>query len=179
MTELGPARTMFASKAMEMHDLFAMRFKDTVVGSKVPRRILVQEMDVESTGGGKLARMSITLVPEGDASHKLVCGWIHISENKVRLRSHKTLSEIFKAQAKHFFDLPKEEYQVFVNEVRSFLDENNFILDVFDEQVKTPGAPAGMKTQIAAPQQLGKGMMLAVAAGAVLVLVGLLFFLIR
>jgi hypothetical protein len=171
MSDNGPARTMFATKAIEMHTLFAVRFKDTRVGSKVPRRVLVQEIDVETTGGGKQAKMNIALVPSGGGP-LLVCGWLDAAANRVRLRSYATLTKVFKAQATRFFDLPEPEYQAFVDEVREFVTGNGFGFDVYDEDARYGGDKA--QAPAAAPASPSKMWALLGAAVIALVAVGLL-----
>ncbi|MFH1811489.1 MAG: hypothetical protein ABIJ09_22300 [Pseudomonadota bacterium] len=172
MSDGGPARTMFAAKAIEMHTLFAVRFKDTRVGSKVPRRVLVQEIDVETTGGGKQAKMNIALVPEGGGP-SLVCGWLDAANNRVRLRSFATVTKIFKAQAKHFFDLPEAEYQHFVDEAREFVTSNGFAFDVYDEDSRYgKNHPEVSSPASASPSRIwalvGAAVIAAVAVGLVL-----------
>jgi hypothetical protein len=167
MSDNGPARTMFATKAIEMHTMFAVRFKDTRVGSKVPRRVLVQEIDVETTGGGKQAKMNIALVATG-AGPALVCGWIDAAASRVRLRSYSTLTKVFKAQAKRFFDLPEPEYQAFVDEVREFVTGSGFGFDVYDEDSRYGGDKA-----LAAPATAGSSKLWALVGAAVIALVAI------
>ena len=170
MSDQGPARTEFASAALQMTTTFAMRFKDTKVGEKAPRRVLVQEMDVETTGGGKQARVTITLVPEGGqgaGGRPLVCGWIDVAENRVQLRSYATVAALFKTQNKRFFDCPEADYQKFVEVTRAFVEENNHRFDVVDEV--TPDSRPLSAAVAPAPVASG-GSTLILAIGAVVII---------
>ncbi len=135
MSDSGPARTMFASKALQMNALFGARFKKDQVGSKLPRRVKVQEIDVETTGGGKQARMSVTLVAEGQPSANLVCGWIDVGASKVRMRSHATLVKMYDQKVGKVLEISKEEYQKFLNDAKSFVNSNAFEFEVYDEDM--------------------------------------------
>lgn len=135
MSDSGPARTMFASKALEMNALFGARFKKEQIGSKLPRRVKVQEIDVETTGGGKQARMSVTLVAEGQPAANLVCGWIDVGASKVRMRSHATLAKMFENKTGNALELSKDEYQKFLNDAQTFVNSNSFEFEVYDEDL--------------------------------------------
>lgn len=135
MSDSGPARTMFASKALQMNALFGARFKKEQVGSKLPRRVKVQEIDVETTGGGKQARMSVTLIAEGQPSANLVCGWIDVGASKVRIRSHATLVKMYEQKAGKSLEITKEEYQKFLDDAKSFVNSNAFEFEVYDEEM--------------------------------------------
>ncbi|MBN2362459.1 MAG: hypothetical protein JXR83_23605 [Deltaproteobacteria bacterium] len=137
MSDSGPARTMFAARAIEIHDLFAAQFRETVVGSKVPRRVVVQEIDVESTGGGHKARMSVALVPDAQhakASFPVVAGWLDASNNSCRMRSFATVAKHFREKAGRFLELPEAEYRQFVRQVQEFLEANGFAFELYDEE---------------------------------------------
>ena len=135
MSDSGPARTMFASKALQMNALFGARFKKEQVGSKLPRRVKVQEIDVETTGGGKQARMSVTLVAEGQPSANLVCGWIDVGASKVRMRSHATLVKMYDSKVGKSLEISKEEYKKFLDDAKSFVNSNAFEFEVYDEDM--------------------------------------------
>ena len=135
MSDTGPARTMFASKALQMHALFGARFKKEHIGSKLPRRVKVQEIDVETTGGGKQARMSVTLIAEGQPSANLVCGWIDVGASKVRMRSHATLVKMYEHKLGKPLEISKEEYQKFLNDAQAFVTSNAFEFEIYDEDL--------------------------------------------
>lgn len=170
MSEQGPARTEFASAALKMTSTFAVRFSKTTVGEKAPRRVVVQEMDVETTGGGKQARVTITLVPDGAhgaGGRPLVCGWIDVAQSRVQMRSYATVATLFKTQNKRFFDCPEADYQKFLDEARAFVNDNNYRFDVLDEV-----APDARPVSAAAtPSQAkpGGSVVVLVAAGVILV----------
>ena len=154
MSDSGPARTMFAARAIEIHELFAAQFKDTKVGSKVPRQVVVQEVDVESTGGGLKAKMSVALVPDAEhtkASFPVVVGWLDAASNSCRMRSHATVAKHFREKAGRFFELPEVEYRQWLNQVQEFLKANGFAFELYDEdtyyrqQAKRAKAEAGAK----------------------------------
>jgi len=172
MSTPGPARTEFASAALHITSIFAIRFKDTQVGEKAPRRVLVQEMDVETTGGGKQARVGVTLVPvseKGAGGRPLVCGWIDAGAKRVQMRSYATVSAIFRTQNKRFFDLPEAEYQKFIEEARGFIEENNYRFDILDE-VSPDQRPVSAARAPAPAPAAGDGNVLIYAMGAIIVL---------
>jgi hypothetical protein len=136
MSDTGPARTMFAARAILISDLFAEQFKETRVGTKVPRRVVVQEVDVESTGGGQKAKMSVALVPDAEhakASFPVVAGWLDAATNSCRMRSHATIAKHFREKAGRFFELPEAEYKAWLNQVQEFLKANGFAYELYDE----------------------------------------------
>jgi hypothetical protein len=137
MSDNGPARTMFAARAIAIHELFAAQFRETKVGSKVPRKIVLQEIDVESTGGGQKARMSVALVPDeqhAKASFPVVAGWLDAATNSCRMRSYATVAKHFREKAGRFLELPEAEYRQWVGQVKEFLAANGFAFEEYDEE---------------------------------------------
>jgi len=146
----GPARTMFATKVLELSDLFSHKFRSQRYGKIKPRRVLVQDLDAETTGGGKQAQRSVFLVPEDQdqtGREVLVCGWLDAGKQLARMRDYETASQVYQAHVKHGLDLPSSEYERFLDEARAFCEENKVQFEVFSEkiEVKRPVSVSGAR----------------------------------
>lgn len=137
MSDREPARTMFASKAVTVSTAFAARFRDLRLGGRIVRRVQVQSMDVETTGHGQQARMAISLVEDGqDAAraYKLVCGWLDVKNDVAKFRNFATLAKMWQGHSGDKLDMPREEYQNFLQQAEAFLKENGVFMALFDEE---------------------------------------------
>jgi hypothetical protein len=116
-------RTMFASKAMILTELFSVKFNDTILHGTLPRVPRILPSDVETTDGGKQARNPITLVPvSGDKSASLVCGWVDVGASKSEMRSYTLVYQAFRKRMGMAPDFKQPEYEAFVDAVRAFFD---------------------------------------------------------
>lgn len=170
------ARTAFASKALELSELFVIKLGRTRFGGDPPRVVKVQEPQTESTAGGKQAREPIALVPEGSAgAGALVCGWMDVGENRAEMRSFAVLDEMHRRRYGAPLGLPREEYEGFLNEARRFFSEEGIPMQLVEEVPDVEPAPVRSTGEPRASSPGGVGMSPALVGGLALgaVLVGL------
>lgn len=129
------ARTEFASRAMMISDIFNVKFQKTKFSGPVPRIAVVDAEEKESTGGGKMARESILLVPENKAggAANIVCGFVDMGTNTGEIRTYQALVS---RHRQRFGDIPihldRGEYDAFVSEVKTFLAAENIDVETVD-----------------------------------------------
>lgn len=132
------ARTAFASKALELSDMFMIKFGRRAFGGAVPRGVHVAPPE-ESTGGGVRAREAISLVPAGGApGSTLVIGWMNVAENRAELRTYDVLDEIHRQRFGSPLDLVRGEYEGFLDEARRFFSEEAIALELLTEAPAPP-----------------------------------------
>jgi hypothetical protein len=126
------ARTAFASKALELSEMFMIKFGRTRFSGNVPRVVKVQAPE-ESTGGGAQAREPIALIPEGGSGGTIVVGWINVGANRAELRAYHVLAELHRRRYNENLDIPKHEYDQFLEDARSFFAEEDIPSRIVDE----------------------------------------------
>lgn len=120
--EDGPAlRTMFANHSA----LLAEQLRDAL-GKKMygrgPHRVLrIDDPEGPSTGGGKQARQSISLVPRKGTGPSVVCGWVDVSKRESQLRSFEGVARRYEAHHGEPLELAPEEYERFLHDVEDVL----------------------------------------------------------
>lgn len=178
MTYDKEARTAFASKALELSDLFMIKFGRTRFAGSPPRVVKVQEPNTESTGGGKQAREPIALVPEGsEGAGGLVCGWMDVAENRAEMRSFPVLAEMHRRRYQMALELSQQEYDAFLAEARRFFSEEGMPMHVTDDvpELEAPARAALESPTRASPTRarpsrdggMSPGLVAALAGGAV------------
>jgi hypothetical protein len=160
------ARTAFANRAFVLSEMFNAKFRNTRFSGAVGRIVKVIPPETESTGGGKMARESIALVPEseGASGSSIVCGWLDVGQNSAELRSYSVLSDRHKERFGNLaFDLEKAEYETFVAEAQQFLAAEGIALSIISEStspaVEAPARPSnsgGM--QVVSANASGRGI---------------------
>lgn len=171
MTNPGPARTFFAGQAITMSDLFYARFNNLRFGGTSLRYAHVQEIDVESTAGGKAARMAIVLLPEGaDGTHpdKIVCGWLDVGQKKADVRNYAVMSQVFQEKFHKAMDCPEEEYEKFLTALKEFVADTGMTLNIISAPPKSAGSALASK-QAPAKSGGGGGAIIWVVVGLVVV----------
>lgn len=171
------ARTAFAGKALELSEMFMVKFGQRTFRGSPTRVVQVQEPG-ESTGGGAQAREPIALVPAGGVpGPSIVVGWINVGENKAEMRSFAVLAEMHRQRhgAAAQIDLDRSEYDSFLNDVRAFFAEEEMPTRVVDE---VPASPAAMRQNTAsqAPVRssgMGGGMVVLLAVVAIVLGLGI------
>jgi hypothetical protein len=153
------ARTAFAHKALELSELFMIKFGARAFSGE-PRRGLHVQPPEESTGGGKLAREPIALVPVGGAQGtSLVVGWMDVGENVAELRSWRVLDAVYQQRFGGKIDLPQSEYDAFLNDARSFFAEESIPVRLVED---IPAAPRSRADPSMATSGSSEGMSVAV-----------------
>lgn len=163
------ARTAFASKALELSDMFMVKFGRRSFPGVVARVVKVEAPE-ESTGGGKKAREPISLVPAAGAQgNTLVIGWMNVAENRAEMRAYHVLAEMHRQRFGKNLDLPRHDYDQFLDEARRFFAEEAITLDLI-EDAPAPPRPASAEAPLtsAAPATSG-----GVGIGVVLLLLSL------
>ncbi len=177
------ARTAFASKALELSEMFMVKFGRRSFAGDIARIVRVEAPE-ESTGGGKRAREPISLVPAaGVQGSTLVIGWMNVAENHAELRAYPVLAEIHRQRfGGRNLDLPRHDYDQFLDEARRFFSEEGITLELVQDvpAPPPPRAPANDRPLPPAPRQAGLslglvGMLLAVTI-ALGVAIGWLLF---
>jgi hypothetical protein len=168
------ARTAFAGKALELSEMFMVKFGQRTFRGSPTRVVQVQEPG-ESTGGGAQAREPIALVPAGGVpGPSIVVGWINVGENKAEVRSFAVLAEMHRQRhgPTAQIDLDRNEYESFLADVRAFFAEEEMPTRVVDD---APASPAAMRqaTGSAAPVRSGMGGAMVVVLAIVAIVLGL------
>lgn len=159
------ARTAFASKALELSEMFMVKFGRRSFGGAISRTLHVEPPE-ESTGGGKRAREPISLVPAGGAQGStLVVGWMNVAENRAELRAFSVLAAIHRQRFGGGLDLVRADYDAFLDEARRFFSEEGIALEIATEAPAPPPARASSGESAAAP-----GRTTGVSVGLVVVL---------
>jgi hypothetical protein len=172
------ARTLFASKAMELSDMFAVKFGTRAFDGN-PRRMVKLQPPAESTGGGAQARESIVLLPVGTEGFAgaLMCGWADVASKAAELRTFRSLSGMYKARNKAPLQMDEAQYNAFVAESQTFFQQEGFAVNVNDSG---PPAGASSRSDMPARQSGGggnMGMFIAFAVVAIGLGLGLGWFL--
>lgn len=160
------ARTAFASKALELSEMFMIKFGRRGFGGAISRTLHVAAPE-ESTAGGKRAREPISLVPAAGADGStLVVGWMNVADNRAELRAFSVLDAIHRQRFGSGVDLVRADYETFLDEARRFFAEEAIAFELATEAPPPPAARGPSRESAAAP-----------AAGVSLGLVGLLLVL--
>lgn len=160
------SRTEFASKAIQLGSLFEIKFAKFAFTGATPRQVKVTANVGESTGGGKMARESIMLMPtDGNQHQAVVCGWMDVGASVAELRSFASVKARHEARFQKGFDVKREEYERFLAEARQFFHDEGITTDLIDDapQVQAQQAPA---------EKSGGGMGMVLAFLVLLVLAG-------
>lgn len=176
MTYEKKAMTAFAQAALAASDLIMNKFASTKFAGQVPRVVVVEAPQMESTGGGKQARESIVLRPEsGDASGSITCGFLDIGLRSCELRSYGTLAVLQKQRFQTTLDLQQTEYEKFLAELIAMLEGEGFVIKVVEpDEQKAKAQAAGN-----APEKpANMGLMIGIGAVAALIVVAVVVLLI-
>lgn len=156
----GQKRTQFASKALVIAELFAAKFASTQFSATVPLTVRMQEMDVETTDGGKQARTAIMLQQQGHASGGAVLGWVDFGQDLVELRTFAVIDQVNKNRTGQGIGVPRTEYDQFLADARAFFTAQQLR---FQELARVP-APVAAEGGAASG---GNNTMMLVAIGVV------------
>lgn len=174
-------RTMVSQQAMEMSQLLTLRFARQVVGAEVPKRLMVQEPDGPSTGGGKMARQSIVLAPnDGSAAGTIMVGWLDIAQKAAELRMHGVVAAHHAERYGKTLDVAQEQYDALMTDVVTMLSSQAFhtnIVDVDADGSAPVSAPRTTRTTAVPEEQKSGGVMWVAVALAIAALGGIAAFL--
>lgn len=158
--------TQMAHQAVNAAELLNVGLHKKTVGKKDPRHIEVSEPSGPSTGGGKRARQSITLVPISGEGGVIMCGWLDVAQKAADLRPYDEIAEQFKARFGMKFDVTADEYRILMLDLEAMLQQLGFQMVQFEDEEEDAGLAGG------------KGIRIAAAAVA-LVVVGLVIMLLK
>lgn len=176
MTEDNQTRTAFASKALQVTALFETYFSKTAIGGDVPRTVKVSMEVGESTGGGKMARESIMLVPsDGSRNGTLVVGWIDVGADTAELRMYEVLAAHYQDRYGKALNLNRNQYDDFLAKAQEFFKNENITTNVISDPGKRRGKAGGK--ELAKPSGGGNGLAIALVAGAAVILIGVVVLL--
>ncbi len=161
------SRTEFASRALLVSDIFNVKFKKTRFSGSTPRVVMVDAEEKESTGGGKMARESVLLVPERAAPGvaNIVVGFIDVGTSAAELRSYNALLARHRQRFGDMaFDIKQEEYDAFVQQAKAFLEAEKITVNLVDAKPVDMSGPSAA-APVAAPS---KGSVVPVVIGLVI-----------
>ncbi len=176
-------RTMVSQQAMEMSQLLTLRFARQVVGDEIPKRLMVQEPDGPSTGGGKMARQSIVLAPnDGSAAGGIMVGWLDIAQKAAELRMHGVVAAHHAERYGAPLDVAPAQYDALMTDVVTMLSSQAFhtnIVDVDADGSAPTSAPRSTRTTVTPDAKNGSPAMWVVVVLAVLGLCGAAVYLLQ
>lgn len=164
------SRTYHANQAVELGELLAIRFGDLNFGNTTRRNLKVSEPDGPSTDGGRKARQSILLAPDGRGP-AIVCGFLDVSRRTAEVRSFVLISQQYQQRHGVGLDFTREDYDRFVHELLEFLKLQGMDTRVSNaaqsspapRSSKLPKAPQAPRPQVHAP-----ALIVAVTVGLVM-----------
>jgi hypothetical protein len=148
------AMTAFAQAALAASDLIRTKFQQTRLGGSVPRVVRIEAPQMESTGGGRQARESIVLSPEGgDAGQAITAGFIDVGLRSAEVRSFTAIAMLYQQRHKARLDLPEAEYNQFVSELQALLQAEGYVFKLVDAHEQAQKAvqqpePAAQKSAL-------------------------------
>ncbi len=156
-------RTMFASQAFSLAELFKIAVGNKPLDGPVAYVPELSAPEGESTGGGKQAVQHVKLVAGGDAI-PLVVGSANTFDKTAELRSYAFLVEVHQRRFKGS-DLPVDRvaYDKFLDEVHRFFRDREFQVSRVDSPSQSPTAARAAKPSMASN---------AVSTGLAVVLMG-------
>lgn len=142
-----PLRTALAAQGVHLSALFFAVFENTRLPGTPKRQPRLMAPPGPSTGGGKMARQSLTLVPEeGAEGSSVVVGWADSSTKRAELRSWSVVADAFRERFAEDLDIPVGPYNRFIDKAGAFFREQDFAVDRVDErQTTVPEPPAEPK----------------------------------
>lgn len=124
-----PLRTALAAKGVELSALFFVVFEHFELPGTPPRQPRLVAPPGPSTGGGKLARQNISLVPvDGAQGPSVVVGWADSSTRRAELRVYRVVADGYRARFGKDLDIPRAAYNRFVAQTEEFLREQGFVI---------------------------------------------------
>ena len=137
-------RTEVAQNAFNFAQYFTSSFEQLRVAGSVPRRPEVVAPEGMSTGGGKAARQSIRLTPEGHGASVLTIGWVELPTLRASLRTYRCLAGLHNARFQgRPFDLDRSSYDVFLRQAQDLLGAVGLQVAFEDEARPSPQEGAG------------------------------------
>lgn len=122
MAAFDAKRTEVAQNAFNFAQYFTSSFEQLRVAGVVPRRPEVVAPEGMSTGGGKAARQSIRLSPEGPGASVLTIGWVELPTLQASLRTYRCLASLHAARFRgRPFDLDRASYDAFLRQAQELL----------------------------------------------------------
>jgi hypothetical protein len=141
---VNPLRTALAAQGIHLSALFYAIFEKTRLPGTPRRQPRLMAPPGPSTGGGKMSRQNLTLVPEDDTdARSVVIGWADSSTGRAELRSWEVVSEGYQQRFNRPLDIPKGAYNKFVDQACGFFREQGIQVD----RVTKPSVPPPQDTQ--------------------------------
>lgn len=169
-----PQKTTFAQKTTDLAETLTDRFKDTLIAGAVPRRPRFLGPEVETTSGGRQARQSIQLVPEGHpAESPLVCGFIDVGAGMAHLRTFASFESLQLSRHGRPLGLEQDAYKAFLDELGRELAEHRILARMTNEMFQPRAIVDAAPPEPSKPAPAGLGTMVAVFAVGVVVGVGI------
>jgi hypothetical protein len=147
----GAVYTMMAHQAVNAAELLNQGLAKKILGKQTPRRVQVAEPHGPSTGGGKHARQSITLVPVTGDGGALMCGWIDVAQKIGEMRPYSEIADQCKQRFGQKLDATSAEYDTLVTDLANMLKTLGFqLVKEEDEEADEPSAPSNTMRFVAA-----------------------------
>lgn len=168
------ARTQFAAKAMLMSEDFNILFAQHPLQGQIPRVARIIPPDVDSTGGGKMARESIVLASVSGSGQSITVGFVDLGKQTGELRSMAYLARTQVARGVQL-GFAAEEYEAFLVRAQEYFHGEGIKVRVVDEAL--PEAPGFAAAKPLASQQSMTPMIIAVAVATALLGIAVGYFL--
>jgi hypothetical protein len=132
--------TRVAHQAVNAAELLNLGLHKKTIGARDPRHIEVSEPSGPSTGGGKRARQSITLVPISGEGGVLMCGWLDVAHKLADVRSYDEVAEQYKQRFGSRFEPTAHEYERLMDDLRGMVEQLGFrLIEEEEEDEAGPG----------------------------------------
>lgn len=137
----GAMYTMLAREGINAAGMINAALSKRTLGKTTPRRLEVAAPIGQSTGGGKKARQSVTLVAVSGDGAAVMCGWIDAAQKLGELRDYKEVAKQYQTRFGMRFDIPIEEYKALMTDLENILKTLGF--QMVTEEEEDDEAPAG------------------------------------
>lgn len=146
-------RTQVAQSAFDFARYFSSVFDSVRVQGASLRRPKLVTPEGMSTAGGKRARQSIVLQPDDPSASVITVGWVDIGERRALLRTHGCLETLHYERFKNRpFDVDRESYSGFFDQVKSFFDSCGLAVTVEGEPSPASVPPSRLASRAPPPQ---------------------------
>ena len=142
MSGFDARRTQVAQNAVDFSRNFEGAFAQVRVLGAVPRRAQLVAPSGMSTGGGKLARQPLNLVPEQGQGSVIAVGWIELPLHRATVKTFRCLSSAHQARGRSL-DVDEASYATFTDWVGRHLGQFGITLTLDDEITPSMRPPAG------------------------------------
>lgn len=164
----GAMYTMLAREGINAAGMINAALSKRTLGKSTPRRLEVAAPIGQSTGGGKKARQSVTLVAVSGDGAAVMCGWIDAAQKLGELREYREVAQQYQSRFGMRFEVPIEEYVALMKDLENMLKTLGFqlVTEEEDEDDK-PKAKSKVGVEVDSGSSIVKTLVWVVAAAVV------------